>query len=173
MRHHPVRRERTWKTPQPRHLQRLQLLLQVRHSVSQDPAKVAAAAGRGGGGRLIGVWGGGGDSEQVSRRSNGTCWCASGAGRPGSSRGWSPAARWPETSGQRWTEAWLAGCSRAPPAASPGLKKRRRSHTQGTAGFTWRLLREPDPSVRDGARPRTGARSNQRARRAASASSRH
>ena len=53
-----------------------------------------------------------------------TCWCASGAGWPDSSHGWSPAELWPGTWGRRWTEVWLAGCSRALPGASPGLSRR-------------------------------------------------
>lgn len=69
--------------------------------------------------------GGGGFSEQAGKHYKCvTCWCAAGAGWPGSSHGWSPAELWPGTLGRRWTEVWLAGCSPALPGASPGLKRR-------------------------------------------------
>lgn len=59
-----------------------------------------------------------------------TCWCASGAGWPGSFHGWSPAEPWPATWGPIWTEAWPADCSPAPPGATPGLKGRGRPEIQ-------------------------------------------
>lgn len=67
----------------------------------------------------------GGFLSQVCKRSHdgaATCWCVSGAGWPGSSHGWSPAAPWPVIWGQRWTAVWPAGCSPAPPGAAPALK---------------------------------------------------
>lgn len=67
----------------------------------------------------------GGFLAQECKRSHdaaATCWCVSGAGWPGSSHGWSPAAPWPVIWGRRWTAAWPVGCSPAPPGASPALK---------------------------------------------------
>lgn len=62
----------TRKTPQSRNLQRFQLLLQVCHPVSKDPAGAHMS-------RCLVFWGG----RSVCKRSydrDATCWCASGAG---------------------------------------------------------------------------------------------